>query len=386
MYRRIVALLPIMLGLAFSTGTLTSISLHPAYADECISKPTGKAPQGYHWYYYTVDDHRCWILRSAEDLALMSDVTHEDVQDVEADTPAESPWHLPPMATKPVPAKPAPQTARRAPLAGSGSTPARSRFPVASDTSTASTNEPLIQAAANVPPAAFIVRWPSDFSPPGAAELTQVASAEQTPGTPDLRVATEASKPAAQDLPVAQAQTLKPAKEAKSLALDAAPIAAGILPLEALSPYFKLQSEHGAAIMTATLSLLTIALGVAIASLRTRRKRAIPDRQIPDQQDHWAAKAAPVLVAEATPPQSVHVLDAPPMFHEPVVQERTLHEAPSPQPNGQEVTRAFENTVLRLLRELQARRADRTTRVVRVLAGSRPAPPSSPDEYGLRRV
>lgn len=56
----------ILLGVALASFTSGGLTIHTARADECLTAPTGKTPQGSHWYYRTdrVHNRKCWFVRS----------------------------------------------------------------------------------------------------------------------------------------------------------------------------------------------------------------------------------------------------------------------------------------------------------------------------------
>jgi hypothetical protein len=333
-----------MLGLVVSTGALTTISVRTAHADECISKPYANAPQGYHWYYYTVDDHRCWILRGVEDAALVSNVTHQDVQDVESDQPTVAPdtRRLPPAQTKPIVTK----SATRAPARASehhAAKPTRSRFPAATDTAAASSTDAVLKTT-SVPAAAFIVRWPSDFSPSATNVMTQTLPVMTTQGAmmqsamvqsaQDTRPVEDTAKPAAQNQPIRQNEAVRSGftnATQNSPLLATTPITAGILTLEPLTSFLNLRSEHSVAIITAALSFLTIAAGISVAARRSHRRREIEYRRT-----HWSADAQFHGTDGLSTPRPVRVLDSPPMFHEPTSPERTARNKFAPQTSGRD--------------------------------------------------
>ena len=56
-----------LLGVALISIAGGGLTIHGARANECLTAPTGKTPQGSHWYFHTdrVHHRKCWFLRGS---------------------------------------------------------------------------------------------------------------------------------------------------------------------------------------------------------------------------------------------------------------------------------------------------------------------------------
>jgi hypothetical protein len=447
MRRPIRTFVPVTLGVLIAIGGLI-IRAGTAAAEECLEQPNTQSPQGGHWYYHTdrTTNRKCWVLRTDDGQGQQgtqdtSDGTNEDTSE-----PRQRAPHAPSQAASPAqpvplraPQSQATQDSQRAQAPSQleyndpAFTPPWLRGNVESAPS------PLVQPmrTLSIPtPEAPAPTAPANASPDGDDSTSQVAPMDTPQPAPE--VVDEQKQE--QIAPSSDDAKQEPAGGSATTLMQKA--------FERLTtPAPGAGHNHTLALMISVLALLTIGAGVLIAarwSLRRDRKRrralqwqvdarnndepdftaavfdthdapepewrepqwtehAVTEESEPDfpQQDLTAIQpdlnqsTVQFGVDDRDGPQH-DMRDAPAVQHHPpspprglTYRERPQTEEPrQPAPPAGEApvsTQAVEQTLRRLLEELDAKRDRPAPHPPSPIAPDLPKAPATPDAYGTKR-
>jgi hypothetical protein len=296
---------PVTLGVVIAIGALIMARGGTGAAEECLDQPNTQAPQGGHWYYHTdrATNRKCWVLRTDDGQGQQgtqdtSDGTNEDTPEPRKSAPRSPSQAASPAQSVPLraPQSQATQVSQRAQAPLEYNDPAFTPPWLRGDLESAPS--PLVQPmrTLSIPtPQAPPPTAPASASPDSDDSTSQIAPVDTAQPAPEAvdEQKQEQIAPSSDDAkqePIGGSATTLLQKAFERLTTPAAPGAG---------------HNHTLALVISALALLTIGAGVVIAARwslhRERRRRRALQWQAEAQNNHEPDLAAAIFDGRDAP-------------------------------------------------------------------------------------